>query len=69
MNIRSRYSIQPINQNNYQTIQITSGSTSIIDPGYIFMPYVMAEQIEILDYEYISKKQKNDLRKKKLESL
>jgi len=75
ISIKSRYSVQPINNNFYAPINV-SGSTLIgqkcldggLDPGFIFAPYIMAETITFYNEEYLIE-EKNELRKKKLDSL
>jgi len=67
--IFSRYSICNINSNKYSTIPIYSGNTHISsghnDPGIIFVPYIMVNEI---NDESMAKIMRNE-RRKKLERL
>jgi len=54
--INSRYSVKNISSSSYQPTQITGSGNTRLEPGYIWAPYVMAECVVLIDYEYLRQK-------------
>ena len=41
-NLKSRYSLAQVNNNNYSTISVGSKGTLSLEQGYIWVPYIIS---------------------------
>jgi len=67
--IKSRYSTKIINSNYYGSICISGSTTSVstTNSDLVFMPYIISGIT--IDDEYWEKKEKQELRKKKMREI